>query len=72
MGYYSAIKRKKECHLQATWTDLAGIKLGEVRQRKINTVCYHLYVESKKYNKRPYITKQNQTHRGRDQASSYQ
>ena len=26
--------------------------LSEIRQRKTNTVWYHLYVESKKYNKK--------------------
>ena len=32
----------------ATWIDLQGLMLSEiVRQRKINTVCYCLYVESK-------------------------
>ena len=35
----------------AKWMDLEGIKVKYVRQRKTNTVCYHLYVESKKYNK---------------------
>ena len=34
----------------ATWMGLEGIMLSEVSQRKTNTVCYHLYVESKKYN----------------------
>ena len=31
--------------------ELEGIMLSEIRQRKTNTVCYHLCVESKKYNK---------------------
>ena len=30
-----------------TWMNLEGIILSEIRQRKINTVCFHLYVESK-------------------------
>ena len=37
-----------------------------------NTVCYHLYVESKKYNKLVNITKKKQTHRYREQTSGYQ
>ena len=31
--------------------------LSEISQRKTNTVPYHLYVESKKYNKQVNITK---------------
>ena len=41
------IKRMKLCHLQQHM-DQEGIVLHEVSQRKINTVCFHLYVESKK------------------------
>ena len=37
--------------------------LSEIRQRKTNTVWYHLYVEAKKYNKLVNITKKRQTHR---------
>ena len=32
-------------------------------QRKTNTVQYHLYVESKKYNKLVNVMKKKQTHR---------
>ena len=46
--------------------------MKEIRQRKINTVCYHLYVESKMYNKLVNITKKKQTHRYREQTSGYQ
>ena len=42
------------------------------RQRKTNTVWYHLYVESKKYNKLVNITKKKQTHRYREQTGGYQ
>ena len=38
-----------------TWMDLEGVML---RQRMTNTVGYHLYVESKKYNKLVTITKE--------------
>ena len=31
-----------------TWMNLEGIMLSEISQTKTNTVCYHLYVESKK------------------------
>ena len=37
--------------------DLEGIMLSEKRQRKINTVCYHLYVVSKK----KFMDKYNKT-----------
>ena len=45
--------------------DLESIMLSEVSQRKADTVWYHLYVESKKYqyNKLVNITKKKQTHR---------
>ena len=29
-------------------TDLEGIMLSEIRQRKTNTACFHLYVKYKK------------------------
>ena len=36
MGYYSAIKRKKECHLQATWMQLEILILSKSeRERQI-------------------------------------
>ena len=48
MEYYPAIKKNEILPLAATWMDLEGIMLSEVRQRKTNTVCFHLHVESKK------------------------
>ena len=33
----------------ASWMDLEIIKLREVSQTKISIMCYHLYVESKKW-----------------------
>ena len=45
--------------------------LNEISQRKTNTVWYHLYMESKTYNKLMNITKE-QTHRYREQTSGYQ
>ena len=41
----------------ATWMDLEGIMLSEIRQTKTNTVQDHLYVESQKYNKTVTVTK---------------
>ena len=48
MEYYSAIKRNEVMPLAATWMDLEIIILSEVRQRKTNIICYHLYVQSNK------------------------
>ena len=41
MEYYSAIKKNKILPFAATWMDLEGMMLSEIRQRKTNTVCYH-------------------------------
>ena len=53
MEYYSVIKKNTLLLFTATWRDPEGI----TRHRKRNTVGYHLYVESKKYNKLVNITK---------------
>ena len=39
------------------WIDLEIITLSEVRQRKTNTICDHIYVESKKNNTNELIYK---------------
>ena len=44
--YYSAIKNNEIMPCAVKWTGLEIIILSEVSQRK--TICYHLYVESKK------------------------
>ena len=72
MEYYSAIKKNETLPFAAMWMDLEGIMLSEISQRKTNTVWYHLYVESKKYNRLVNITKKRQTHRYRAQTSGYQ
>ena len=56
----------------ATWMELGGIMLSEISQRKTHTVWYHLYAESKIYNKLVTITKKKQTQRYREQISGYQ
>ena len=43
-----------------------------VRHGKTNTVSYHLYVESKKYNKLVKIANKKQIHRYWEQTSGYQ
>ena len=59
MKYYSIIKKKEYLPFAATWMDLDGVTLSEISQTKTNTVWYHLYVESNKYNKLMNITKEN-------------
>ena len=51
--------------------DLEGTVLNKINQRKTSTVWYHLYVESKKYNKLVNKTKKQQAHRYREQTSGY-
>ena len=48
MEYYSAIKRNKIELLVVRWMDLECVIQSEVRKRKTNTVCKHIYMESKK------------------------
>ena len=50
MEYYSAIKNEI-LPFATMWMDLESIRLSEMRQRKTNTWCYHLFVESEKWNK---------------------
>ena len=45
---YSAIKKNEIMEFAATWMDVDIVILNEVRQRKRNSICYHLYVESRK------------------------
>ena len=47
MEYYSAIKKNEIMPSATTWIDLEVVILREVSQRKTNTICHHLYVESK-------------------------
>ena len=50
MKCYSAIKKNEILSFAATWMDLENIILSEINQTKMNTVCYHLSVESKTMN----------------------
>ena len=60
--------------------DLEVIMLSEIRQRKTNTICYHLYVKSKKKQKTKEKTPNNMnvhkrqinSHRYRKQTNGYQ
>ena len=48
MEYCSAVRKKGILPFVTTWMSLESIVLSEISQRKTNTVCPHLYVESKK------------------------
>lgn len=49
MDYYSLSHEKNEMFpLVTTWMDLESILLSEIREKKKNTVCCHLYVNSKR------------------------
>ena len=69
MEYYSATSKKEILPFATTWIDLEGIMLSEISQTKENTLCYHLYVESKKLNKLVSKTKKKWTHRYKEQTS---
>jgi len=56
----------------AIYNNMEGIKLGEISQKKRNTVCFDLYVKSKKWNKWMNISNPKQTHKYREQTSDYQ
>ena len=56
-----------------TWRKLEGIiMLHEITQRKTNTVCFPLYVESTKQNEYMNTTEEKQIHKYREQTSGYQ
>ena len=48
MEYYSAIKRNEIELCVVRWMDLERVIQSEVRKRKANTICQHIYMESKK------------------------
>ena len=69
--FFSAQPQNEIMPFAVTWMDLKGIMLGEISQRKISTVWYHLYVNYKKYNKLVNETnKKKQTCKHREQTSS--
>ena len=57
--YYSGIKKNKTMLFAATWMELETLILSEVRKRKTNTTWYHLYMESKIWNKWIYLQNRN-------------
>ena len=61
MEYYSTTKNKnKIMPFAATWMKQETLKLNEeARNRKINTIRYHIYRESKIWHKLTYLQKRN-------------
>ena len=59
MESYSAFKKNEIMPFAAIWVDLEIIILSEESQTKINTIWYHLYVESKIWHKWTYLWKRN-------------
>ena len=54
------LKRTKCLPFVATWMDFEGIILSEISQTEKDSIArYHLYVESKKYNKLVDMKKKN-------------
>ena len=58
MENYSAIKKNEILPFTTPWMDLEGIMLSEINQTEKDK--YHLYVESKKYNKLVNIKKRKE------------
>ena len=46
MEYYTAIEKNKITPFAATWIEPETLILSEITQKKKNTICYHLYLES--------------------------
>ena len=44
----NVIKKNDVLPLATTWMDLEGIVLSEMSQMEKDTVCFHLYIESRK------------------------
>ena len=47
-GILLSHKKNEILSFAITWIDLESIMLTKLSQRKTNSVCFHLYVESKK------------------------
>ena len=72
MEYYSARKKNEIMPFAGKLMDLEITILREVRKRMTNTIWYHLYVESKIWQKWTYLPKQKQIHRHRKQTCGCQ
>ena len=60
MEYYSDIKKNEIMPFSAIWMDLEIVILSEESQRRRNSICHPLYVESKKkWYKQIYLQSKN-------------
>ena len=59
MEYCLAMKKNEIMPFAAIWMQLEILILNEIRKRKINTIWYHLYVESKIWHKWTYLWNRN-------------
>ena len=48
MEYELVMKKNESLPLATTWTELEGIMLSEINQRKTNIIRFHSYVEFNK------------------------
>ena len=72
-GLLLSINNNEIFPFAATWMNLVNIMLSEISQKeKGNTVWYHFYAESKKYNKLANKMKHKQPYRYREQTCGYQ
>ena len=51
MEYYSAIKKNEILTFATTWTELEGIMLSEISQRKTKIIGLHSYEDFKRENR---------------------
>ena len=58
MEHYLAGEKNEILPFVTAWIELEDIMLSEISQRKTKTVCFHLYVESKEWNKWTNIARQ--------------
>ena len=72
VDYYSAIKRNEIIPFAATWMDLEGIVLNEIRHT--GNILYEIIYMWNLKNTTNYIykTQKRQTHRYREQTHGYQ
>ena len=67
---FTVIKKNEILQSATNWIDLKAIILSKIIQRKINTLCYPIHVESEKINK--WIQQNEHIHRCKEQSTGYQ
>ena len=59
VGYYSALRKDEILQFATMWMDLEAVMLSEISHTKTHTISYHLYVDSRNYNKLMNVEKRN-------------